>query len=449
VNDSFIYKSFEVQGDGRTAQFNYEIVRGDKRYDLRETLKFPVPLADPKLSPCLRALHLALGISYYKIFASREITQPYFMDVAEAEFWNTCFEKGLGEYLYVNDLTPEAVAKFKAQDGIRFDSFHINSTGSALLGIGGGKDSIVAGELLKKIGVTTRGFVMATGNQLGQAGSVAEVMGANLDAVERKIDPSLIELQKLPGAHRGHIPISLVFSLVGTTLAAASDTSYVVVGNESSASLPRITAKFGPVNHQWSKSLEAEKLIQTFIHDHICPDITYFSAIRSLSSLAVAKLFARLSQYFEVFTSDNFVFRIDPSKRPDSRWSLESPKSLSSFILLTPWTSESDMLSIFGRNFLDETSLEKLFLELTGQVGEPPLDCVGTVDELVLSLNLAAAQGKFSSSYLVNLAKQRGLIGNHDQTAELTKMIELSPEQALPAELKPTVESALKEELSR
>src|SRR6185369_8613661 len=118
----------------------------------------------------------------------------------------------------------------------------------------------------------------------------------------------------------------------------------------------------------------------------------YFSAIRQLTSLGVAKLFANFPKYFEVFTSDNFAFRIDPAKRPTGRWSLESPKSLSSYILLAPWLSDEDVAHIFGMELLDEPSLNQLFLELTGVEGEQPLDCVGTVEELVLSMNLLSGQ---------------------------------------------------------
>ena len=58
--------------------------------------------------------------------------------------------------------------------------------GGAILGIGGGKDSIVAGELLKGCSLPFDGFVMATGEQRGQAQAVADIMGKNCTLLKEK-----------------------------------------------------------------------------------------------------------------------------------------------------------------------------------------------------------------------------------------------------------------------
>jgi len=449
MNDSFTYLAFRVADDKQTVSFEYQITRGDQHHQLTETLTFPVELKDTAAQRAsLRALHLALGVSYYKIFVSPAITHPYQMNASEAGFWNDVWRGGLGEFLYVNALNPNQLAQFTAQTGEISEEIgdHINGSG-VILGIGGGKDSVVAGELLKSLGLDVHGFVMATGEQRGQAQAVADTMHVPLHVVERRLDKQLLELQEQPGAYKGHIPISLIFGLVGTALAIATDATSVVVANEASASIPRIDSEHGAVNHQWSKSFGFEVQLQRYIQEHVSPAITYFSAIRQLTSVGVAKLFARLPQYFEVFTSDNFVFRIDPAKRPNARWSLESPKSLSSFILLAPWLSESDMLRTFGRNFLDEAELETLFWELTGQQGEPPLDCVGTVEELVLSLNLVASQNKFKDSILMKLAAKKGLITDTDRMTELHSMLALQPDQAVPAKLLDALNQKLMEDL--
>lgn len=192
----------------------------------------------------------------------------------------------------------------------------------------------------------------------------------------------------------------------------------------------------------------AEKLVQQYIREHITPNVTYCSIVRQLTSVGVAKVFAHYPQYFETFTSDNGVFRVDPTKRPVSRWSLDSPKSLSSFILLAPWLSEADLLRIFGADLMNETSLERLLLELTGKLGEPPLDCVGTTEELVASLNVAAGQGKFADSALVEVARAQGVIKQADWVAQLERLAALQPEQALPDGLRQAVEAELIQELS-
>ncbi|HSX05395.1 MAG TPA: hypothetical protein VLF69_02930 [Candidatus Saccharimonadales bacterium] len=434
-SDKFVYSAYRLSDDRCTVQFDYQIVRAGQAYDLTETLEFPVALLEtPEQQRSLRALHLALGVSYYKKFLAPAIVHPYAMDAAEADFWNTMWQHGLGEFLYVNKLSAEQLTKFAPQDGQRFESNNAPERSGALLGIGGGKDSIVAGELLRDLAVPVTGFVLATGEQVGQAAAVAGAMGVDLLVVKRTIDP-MTEIRKLPGSYSGHVPISMIFGLVGAALAVATDKAYVVVANEASASIPRVQWQEQAINHQWSKSLEAEQRMQAFIRSSVSAGVTYFSAIRQLTSIGVAKLFARFPQYFTVFTSDNFVFRIDPSGRPVGRWGLESPKSLSSYILLAPWLSDADVAHIFERDFLDEPSLEQLFLELTGTEGEQPLDCVGTVEELTLSVNRLAETGRYSNTVLMKLAVERGLVHDDDWRQIRNKLLALQPDEALPPEL--------------
>jgi hypothetical protein len=155
--------------------------------------------------------------------------------------------------------------------------------------------------------------------------------------------------------------------------------------------------------------------------------------------VGIAKVFANLPQYFEVFTSDNHVFRIDPARRPSGRWGLESPKSLSSYMLLAPWLNDADVSRTFTIDFLNEPSLQRLFLELTGVEGEPPLDCVGTVEELILSLNLLAQQGRYTDTLLMKLAKERGVVNDDNWQAKLQSLLSLQVDQALPPTLRAQV----------
>lgn len=456
--DQLIYRQFRVSADRTTATFEFTLQHDGHAYDLAETLTFPAPLLDtPAQRRSLRALHLAVGISYYKLFVPPVITQPYAMDADEAAFWNDIWHNGLGEFLYVNKLPAERVAQFVAQDGLRFDAADdtdgqasaSNAASGALLGIGGGKDSIVAGELLKALDVPITGFVMATGEERGQAAAVAQAMGVELLAVERRMDQQFMTLRELPGAYHGHVPISMIFGLVGTALAIATGRQYVIVANEASASIPRIQWDERAVNHQWSKSFGFEQQLQAFVRRSITSDVTYFSAIRQLTSIGVAKLFANFSQYFGVFTSDNSVFRMDPARRPNGRWSLESPKTLSSFLLLAPWLDDAALQQIFGGlDLLNEPSLQALFLELTGVEGEQPLDCVGTVPELVLSVNLLAQAGRYNNTLLMRLAMERGLVHDGDWQSQLAQLLQMEPDQALPQNLRANIQQNLQERLT-
>lgn len=190
-------------------------------------------------------------------------------------------------------------------------------------------------------------------------------------------------------------------------------------------------------------------MMQAYIHSYVSADLWYFSAIRPLSSVAVTKLFSKLPQYYEKFTSDNYAFRIDASKRPNERWSLESPKSLSSFILLSAWLSEQDLLKVFGKNFLAEPSLEPMFFKLTGIDGDQPLDCVGTPEELRASLGQAYAKGIFKEAILMLTGLHYDIIAK-DKLLEpsVATFLHLAHEHAFPPELAQNLLQTTQKELA-
>ncbi len=438
LRSSFKITEAGWRNNSTVAYFCYEIDRDGKKYNLEETINFS--LAIPRCSEresLLRALHIALSMSYYKTFVPPVIEHPYEMTEIEASFWNIVYKHGLGEFLYKNQLKPDTLAEFKLQGGKKLPTIeNIELDESAVLGIGGGKDSIVAGELLSDLNIPFNGFVMATGEQLGQTKAVASTMNVDLLVVNRQIDLQILEMNSEDGAYNGHIPISLIFGLVGSMLAIGKYSRYVVVGNEASASIPHVVYEGSEVNHQWSKSIEFERLFQDYLNSYVSPKLKYFSAIRPLSSVAVARRFANYPDYFEVFTSDNSLFKINQDEREHPRWSPESSKSLSSFILLAPWLSEEDLLRVFGRNFLDQSSLSDSFKALLGFTDSPILDCVGTPDELRSCLKTIVDQQKFSESYLVNLAVSENMLNDTDAIGNLLILGEDAFPESLANELK-------------
>jgi len=448
--NKFIYEAVLIDDDHNAINFSYTLLNNNQRYTFNEVLILPCSINRSRsVMSCLRALHIALGISYYKLFVPHVIEHPYKMDVGETEFWNEVFINGLGEFMYINKLPIDRLAKFKPQSGMElaYDDNSVVFDKGALLGIGGGKDSIVARELLRDINIKTSGFVLASQDVVGVSGKVAKLMDIELLVIKRYIDTKLIELQQQDGAYNGHIPVSLIFALCGSLLAANYGFNYVILADESSSSIPRVTWNKRLINHQWSKSFEFEVMFKEYIKLNVNEAIEYFSIIRQLSSVAVAKLFANYPLYFQDFTSDNFVFRINPANRPKNRWSLESPKSLSSFILLAPWLSVDDLVHSFGSNLFNEDYLEPMFLSLFAINSTQPLDCVGTVTELKLSLNLSYRQSKFIDTKLMKLAISNNLIDDIDYDSMLSKMLKLSVDENIPEKIKHKLETLLTSKL--
>jgi hypothetical protein len=440
----FTYETTAWSNERHELTCRYTIRTDEQSYELSESIIFPQSVPDNYEAAQLeRALHLALGMSYYKAFIPPMITHGYAMTDVEASFWNTVFKNGYGEFLYKNNLNYSQLAQFQAQKGKENDGAGEQQQleEKALLGIGGGKDSIVAGELLKKISIPLTGFVLATGEILGQTQAVSNVMSIPLLPVQRRIDTQIISINKLTGAYNGHIPISFIFGLIGSMSAISNNSAYVIVANEASSSIPHVKHDSMDINHQWSKSIEFERLFQDYLHTYVSLDLHYFSAIRPLPTLAVAKIFTAYPEYFEVFTSDNSLFKIAAQKRTHPRWSQDSSKSLSSFILLSALLSEAELLRIFGYNFLDESTLQQSFSAIMGEHGQTVLDCVGTPAELRASLARAHKNGHFSDSVLMHYAIDHNLLDTTSQYSDL-QMLESN---VFPSALKEKLLTVIKE----
>jgi hypothetical protein len=60
----------------------------------------------------LRHIHIAIGISYYKLSPTAEILVPDRRTFEMLDFRKTFYLNGLGEFMVVNGLSPSEVARF-------------------------------------------------------------------------------------------------------------------------------------------------------------------------------------------------------------------------------------------------------------------------------------------------------------------------------------------------
>lgn len=63
--------------------------------------------------------------------------------------------------------------------------------------------------------------------------------------------------------------------------------------NERSASCGSIIRSTGEVNHQWSKGWAFERAFGEYVEKRVAADLHYYSLLRPLSELAVARQFAK------------------------------------------------------------------------------------------------------------------------------------------------------------
>ena len=321
----------------------------------------------------LRLLHLIAGVSYYKAAVPPEIRiDGYAIDADTAALLDSIYLHGLGEFAYRNGLDLHGRIRFPALADATTDAPALGLREHALVAIGGGKDSLVSIEALRDAGVDQT-VTWIGGSQLIKA--CAERTGLPTLNLGRQLAPELFEYNR-QGAWNGHIPVTAVNSAILVFAAVLLGVDQVVFSNERSASYGSLIEGTGEVNHQWSKGWAFERDFGDHVHRHVAADLHYYSLLRPLSELAVARQFARTDRYDAHFSSCNRNFHI-LGERPASRWCGVCPKCHFVFLALAPFMPKPRLVAIFGRNLLDDAGQIPGYDALLEFRDHKPFECVG------------------------------------------------------------------------
>ena len=186
------------------------------------------------------------------------------------------------------------------------------------------------------------------------------------------------------------MPITGILSAIVLACAVLAGFDSIVMSNEHSAIAPNLTVGGVGINHQYSKSLEFEQDFNEYVARHITPNIAYFSLLRPLSEIEIARRFARHPQYFDSFRSCNTAFRQSVAER-GRHWCCNCPKCRFVFLALAPFVPKKRLIAIFGRNMLADESQAEGFAELCGLRKHKPFECVGEVTESTAVATLLAS----------------------------------------------------------
>lgn len=396
----FVFKGYNSDLKKGEVLFNFGL-QGEKNVDFTEKISFPPVLnqiPESLLSSILNNLMLILGISYWKLYCPKEIIiENNFLSKEQAEFWNTIYTKGLGEFFYKNKVDFRGLVNFPYVEGLETSPTAFPRENRSLLGLGGGKDSVVAAEMLKKENKEFDLLFQITQIQK----DVAKVVGKKPINIERELDPKLFELNREKGVYNGHIPVSVIYALLGVMACTFYDYNNFVVGNEKSANYGNVEYLGEMMNHQWSKSEEFEILFNSYLKKFITPDISYSSPLRNMTELQVVQEFVKYPKYFKAFSSCNANFKISARLRPAEsglrrgKWCGKCPKCLFVFICLAAYLPKKEVLDIFGKNLFEDESLIPLFEELIGVRNFKPFECVGTPEEVREALEKIKEKGEF------------------------------------------------------
>ncbi|MQP75585.1 endonuclease domain-containing protein [Stenotrophomonas sp. MYb238] len=344
----------------------------------------------------LRLLHLIAGVSYYKAAVPAQVSiDSYAIDADTAALVEMVYLNGLGEFAYRNGLNLRGRFRLPA-DAQAEPAQPLGLREHALVAIGGGKDSLVSIEALRHAGVAET-VTWIGGSQLIRA--CAERTGLPMLNIGRTLAPELFELNR-QGAWNGHIPVTAVNSAIMVLAALVQGVDQVVFSNERSASYGSQIAGTGEVNHQWSKGWAFEKAFGEHVQRHIAADLHYYSLLRPLSELAVARQFARTDYYDAHFSSCNRNFHI-LGERPVNRWCGVCPKCHFVFLALAPFMPKTRLVRIFGRNLLDDGDQAGGFDALLEFQDHKPFECVGEGRESRAAMATLAARPEWKEDALV------------------------------------------------
>ena len=345
----------------------------------------------------LRLLHLIAGVSYYKAAVPGEIRiDSYAIDDATASLLENIYVSGLGEFAYRNGLDLHGRVVFPRSASAAAPAGAAGLRQHALVAIGGGKDSLVSIEALRSAAVEQTVTWIGNSQLIAACAARTELPTLNLG---RAIAPELFELNR-QGAWNGHIPVTAVNSAILVLAALLNGVGQVVFSNERSASYGSMIPGTGEVNHQWSKGWAFEQAFGEYVQSRVAADLHYYSLLRPLSELAVARQFAKVDRYDAFFSSCNRNFHI-LGERPVNRWCGVCPKCHFVFLALAPFMPKLRLVGIFGRNLLDDESQAPGFDALLEFQDHKPFECVGEGQESRAAMATLAARPEWKEDVLV------------------------------------------------
>lgn len=326
-------------------------------------------------------------VSYWKCACAPVVhVRNHSLTAEQQAWWKKLYWKGLGEFFYQNGIksSQEEFLRFEFADDATpvINCLHqkVAESPSVIVPIGGGKDSVVTLEHLRK----ERKIVPFIINPRGATIECARIAGfpelEDIVVLRRQIAPELLELNK-NGYLNGHTPFSAMLAFYSLLVSAATGVRDVALSNESSANEPTIPGT--EINHQYSKSVEFEEDFRYYVKNFLGDTNHYFSYLRPYCELEIAQFFAQYPQYFDVFKSCNAGSKTDI-------WCCNCPKCLFAYIILSPFIDDATMQHIFGEDLLDKPSLQQYFDELCGIAEVKPFECVGTIDEVNRAMSMIA-----------------------------------------------------------
>ncbi len=429
--ECFCYESYKWSFSEKDLKISFKFVAGKNIFT--PTIKIKnIPSKAKKIEKeIIDNLVFNLGMieifSYWKAFCSPKIIiKSGYLNTEQVNWWENILIKGMGQYFFENKINfkvknfIQIISENKSSQKIKL--FKPSKKG-ILLPIGGGKDSAVSLQLLNKYTKDISCFLL---NPSLAAQRMADRSNCGVIVCERKIDPLLLELNRA-GYLNGHTPFVAYLSFLSALVSAIFNKKYVILSNEKSSNEGNIKYLGEEINHQYSKTFDFENKFRSYAKKYL-GEIDYFSLLRPLYELQIAKLFSEFKNYFPVFVSCNEAEKTySGTKKKTGVWCGLCSKCLFVFMILYPFTPVSELKKIFGNDLFNKKELLSLMLDLITEDKEKPWECVGTKKESLIALYLGWKKNlikDLEQPLLLQYFVEELMPKNHEWEKETKKIME-------------------------
>ncbi len=403
----FIYQGYDykISKKGLEIFFDFEINSINAKNSIHFHPKIVVKNIDQKrfkkighgiLNNFIFHLGLMEIPSYWKSTCSSKIEiRAGYLSKEQIRWWKDLIIKGMGQFFYENriDFSQRNFLKITTSKKGDYKGVNLKLKNRFIIPMGEGKDSIVTLESLKNK-KEVNCFIANPTKAHFKILKIAKIKNPIL--IERKMDSTLLKLNR-EGYLNGHTPITAVNSLLAVFCGVLFNFRNIALSCERSANEGNVKYLNKIINHQYSKSFEFEQKFINYSKKYLVKDINYFSFLRPLYEIQIAKIFSSLPQYFSVFLSCNEAQKTHSgTKRPTYKWCCACSKCLFIWTILYPFIKETKMEKVFGENLFKKKSLLPIMQELIGEKGFIPFECVGTQRESLAAFYLSyqAVSGK-------------------------------------------------------
>lgn len=345
------------------------------------------------------AFHLGLAEipSYWKATCSPKIiVEAGSLDKNQIRWWKNFIIHGLGEFFFTNKiqfLSPNFLTLRSNGKIAAYQPYSIRAKKNrVLVPIGGGKDSVVTLQILRKrfpVSLFILNSTAATDRIIRKNPSLPVIYA------RRKIDEQLLQLNSQDYLN-GHTPFNGYLAFLLALVAALWEAPYIAVSNEASANEGNATFLGETVNHQFSKSFAFEHMFRSYSTKYLLKNVEYFSFLRPLNELQIAKAFSAYPNYY-------FDIRSCNAGQQRDTWCAKCPKCLFVYSIFHTFLPSSVTQSMFGTDLFDKRSLLPIAKQLLGESTHKPLECVGTYGESLAAWYLSLKKMKKEGTKIPHL----------------------------------------------